>query len=102
MTSQEFRRDTVRLPSVPWDTNRSVNCHTDRGVKLSSLRHFEDQFLSTVRERWGKKGPFFHRVCVFDVSRAVRIAQFESVSETHDTMPLSLRFRGRFGAFFAF
>ena len=65
-------------------------------MKLPSFRHFQDQFLTTnnLKEKWGKKtGPVFRNVCVFDVSRAVGIARFESVSESqraasHDTMPL--------------
>ena len=60
------------------------NCHTNRSVKLPSFRHFQDRFLTTNKEKWGKKnGPVFRKVCVFDVSRAVGIARFESVSEAH-------------------
>ena len=36
-------------------TNRSVSCHTNRSVKLPSSRHFQDQFLTTNKEKWGKK-----------------------------------------------
>ena len=60
------------------------NCHTHRSVKLPSFRHFQDRFLTTNKEKWGKKNvPVFRKVCVFDVSRAVGIARFESVSELH-------------------
>ena len=46
-------------------------------------RHFQAQFLTTNKEQWGKKnGPVFRNVCAFDVSRAVGIARFESVSES--------------------
>ena len=55
------------------------NCHTNRSVKLPSFRHFQDQFLTANKEKWGKKnGPVFRRVCVFDASQAVGIARFES------------------------
>ena len=33
-----------------------------------------------------KDRPFFRKVCVFDVSQAVRIPRFESVSKSHDRM----------------
>ena len=71
------------------------NCHTSRSVKLPSFRHFQDQFLTTNKEEWGKKSrPVFRRVCVFDVSRAVGIARFESVSEPqpHRTIQGHYRF----------
>ena len=64
--------------------------HTNRNVRLSHesqretalVTHFQDQFLTTNKEKWGKKnGPVFRKVCVFDVSRAVGISRFESVSE---------------------
>ena len=56
--------------------------HTNRSMKLPPFRHFQDQVLTTDKEKWGKKdGPVFCKVCVFDVSRAVGIARFESVSE---------------------
>ena len=59
------------------------NCHTNRSVKLPSFTHFQDQFLTTNKEKRGKKiGPVFRKLCVFDVSRAVGIARFESVSES--------------------
>ena len=31
------------------------NCHTNRSVKLPSFRHFQDRFLTTNKEKWGKK-----------------------------------------------
>ena len=45
-------------------------------MKLPSLWHFQDQFLTTS---WGE---LMRKVLVFDVSRAVRITRFESVSES--------------------
>ena len=33
----------------------ALNCHTNRSVKLPSFRHFQDQFLTTNKEKWGKK-----------------------------------------------
>ena len=40
------------------------------------------QELTTNREKFAKKnGPLLRKVCLFDVSQAVRIARFESVSE---------------------
>ena len=42
-------------------------------------------------------GPLFHKVnrlCVFEVSRVVGIARFESVSESQNTMPLRLQVPG--------
>ena len=42
------------------------DCHTNRSVKLPSFRHFQDQFLTTNKEKWGKKnGPVFRDVCSF-------------------------------------
>ena len=37
-----------------------------------------------------KRGPLFRKVCV-DISQAVWITRFESVSKSHDTMPPSYR-----------
>ena len=33
----------------------ALNCHTNRSVKLPLFRHFQDQFLTTNKEKWGKK-----------------------------------------------
>ena len=64
-------------------TNRSVFCHTNRSVKLPSFRYFQDRFLTTNKEKWGRKnGPVVSQRLCFDVSRAVGIARFESVSES--------------------
>ena len=42
-------------------------------------------FLPERKENGGRHGPLFCKACVvFDVSQAVRIARFESVSESHD------------------
>ena len=30
-------------------------CHTNRSVKFPLFRHFQDQFLTTNKEKWGKK-----------------------------------------------
>ena len=35
-----------------------------------------------------RHGPVFHKVYVFDVSRIIGIARYESVSESRDTMPV--------------
>ena len=82
--SQKFRRDTVPLPVLLGHTNRSVKLsHESQREIMSSFRHFQDQFLTTNKDKWGKKnGPVFRKVSVFDVSRAVGIARFESVSES--------------------
>ena len=59
------------------------NCHTDRSVNLPRLGTFKTNSLLPTRRSWGKKnGPVFDRVCVFDASRAVGVARFESVSES--------------------
>ena len=51
----------------------------NRSVKLPLFRHFEDRF----RRNGGKRAlKLFREVCVFDVSRAVRTARFESASES--------------------
>ena len=61
----------------------TFSCHTNRSVKLPSFRNFQDQILTTNKEKWGKKkGPVFRKVYAFDVSRAVGIARFKSVSES--------------------
>ena len=39
---------------LPEHTNRTVRCHTNRSVTLSSCRHFQDRFLTTNTERNGK------------------------------------------------
>ena len=81
------RKSFVAIPSLSLvllgHTSRSVKLSHERRAKLPSLRHFQDQFLTTNKEKWGKKnGPVFRRVCVSDVSGAVvGIAPFESVSE---------------------
>ena len=65
--SQKFHCDTVSLPSAPWahESQRQI-VHTDRSVKLPSFRHFQDQFLTTSKEKWGKKnGPVFRKVLCF-------------------------------------
>ena len=66
-----------RIPSV----SPVLLGHTNRSVKLPSFRHFQDRLPTTNRE-----------TCfagfVFHVSWAVGITRFESVSESHDTMPL--------------
>ena len=50
-------------------------------MKSPSFRHCQDCFLN--REKGGKgKQAFVRRFLSFDVSRAVRIARFESVSDT--------------------
>ena len=69
-------------PLGPWahDSRRFVV--TQIAVKLPSFWHFQDRCLTTNRERRGKKRPLLRRVCVFDVSRAVGIARFESVSKS--------------------
>ena len=54
--SQKFRRDTVRLPSAPSGTQiAAFRRHTNRSVKLPSLRHFQDQVLTIDREKREKK-----------------------------------------------
>ena len=35
---------------------KTFRCHTSRNVKLPSFRHFQDQFLTKSREKWGKYG----------------------------------------------
>ena len=58
------------IPSVSLGTRiAAFSCHTNRSVKLPSFRHFQDQFPTTNKEKWGKKnGPVFRsNVCVFDV-----------------------------------
>ena len=40
-------------------TNRSISCHTNRSVKLPSFRHFQDQLLTTNKEKWEKMGLCF-------------------------------------------
>ena len=50
-------------------------------MKLTSFRHFQEPFLTTQQgEAATKNGPFFRKVLVFDLSQAVRVARFESVS----------------------
>ena len=65
--------------------------HTNRNVKLSLESQREIALvLALLRPipyyRQGEvgkgNGPVFRKVCVFDVSRAVGIARFESVSES--------------------
>ena len=81
--SQKFCRDTVPLPRFLGHTIAASNCHTNRSVKLPSFRDFQDQFLAANKAKWGKKtGPVFRKVCVVDISRAVGISRFESVSES--------------------
>ena len=72
----------------------AFSCHTNRSVKLPSFEHFQDQFFTTNKDKWGKKkDPVFRNVCVFELSRAVGIARFEIririATASHDTMPLS-------------
>ena len=66
-------------------TNRGAsNCHTNRSVKLPSFRHFQDQFLATNKEKWGKKnGPVFRRVFVF--------LTFRGPLASHDSNPYPTR-----------
>ena len=90
--------NTVRLPSAPWthESQRFVG-HTQREV---GLVYALSRLLPDYQQgkRGEKNGPLFCTACVFEVSRAVRIARFESVSESQpppppqsrDTKPLSL------------
>ena len=82
--------------------SQRFSCHTNRSVELPSFRHFQDQFLTTSKEKWGKNnGPVFRNVCVFDVSRAVGISHDSNPCpnrsrKSHDTMPLSRQLLERF------
>ena len=55
--SQKFRCDTVRVPSATWayESQRFLVTRVARSVKLPSFRHFQDQFLTTYKEKWGRK-----------------------------------------------
>ena len=55
---------------------------------MPSFRHFQDRFLTTSKEKRGKETGLSFARSVFDVLRAVRFTQFESVSESNDTMRL--------------
>ena len=64
-----YRKSFAPIPSLSLGSLgtriATSNCHTNRSVKLPSLRHFQDQFLTTNKEKWGEKnGPVFRRVCV--------------------------------------
>ena len=83
--SQKFRSETVPLPSFLGHTNRSVKLPHESQREAARVY----QFLTANKEKGGKKnGPVFRRVCAFDVSRAVGIARFRSVSKSqpHRTM----------------
>ena len=61
-------------------------CHTNRSVKLPSFRHKTDSESAIPDYQQGEVGgktrAFVSQGLCFDVSQAVRIARFESVSES--------------------
>ena len=90
--------------------------HTNRSVSVShESQHGTALVLPLSRQipyyqqgdMGGRHGPWFRSVCVFDVSRAVGIARFESVSEPRPnrtiqlgcTRRLSYSAKGRVSAF---
>ena len=69
------------------------NCHTNRSVKLPSFRHFQEEFLTTNKEKWGKKnGRVSQGLCFGRFARrwhrTIRI-RIRIAAASHDTMPLS-------------
>ena len=86
------RKSFAAIPSV----SLVLLGHTNRTVSLShesqreiALVHALSRLLPDYRQEEVEKGSLFRRVSAFDISRAVCIARFESVSASRDTMPLS-------------
>ena len=61
----------------------TLQCHTTRNVRLPSFRCFHVLSPLNIAIRTRKvKGPLFRKVLFSDVSRAVLLSPFESVSES--------------------
>ena len=59
------------IPSVslvlPGHTNRNVSASHESNANLPSFRHFQDRFLTTNRDKWGKiNGPLFRKVWILE------------------------------------
>ena len=63
----------------------ALNCHTHRSVKLPLFRHFQDQFLTTNKEKWGKKTGLCFARFVF--------LTFRGPLASHDSNPYPKRSR---------
>ena len=53
------RKSFAAIPPLSLDSLgtriAASNCHANRSVKLPLFRHFQDEFLTTNREKWEKK-----------------------------------------------
>ena len=69
------------------------SCHTNRSLKLPSLRHFQDQFLTANKEKLSKDTACVSQgLCFWRFAghwhRTIRI-RIRIAAESRDTMPLS-------------
>ena len=88
----KFRCDTVRLPCTLGTRIAAFRCHTNGSVKLPLFRHFQDRFLTTNREKWGKKTGLCFARCVFLTFRGPLASHdpnlYPNRNRSRDTMPL--------------
>ena len=83
--SQKLRRDTVPLPRFLGHTNRSVKLSHESQHEIALFRHFQDQFLTSNKEKWGKKTDLCFARFVF--------LTFRGPLASHDSNPYPNRSR---------